>query len=112
MRNKKIVFLFCYVAGLFVAPHGLSDVLHALDGALHLRVFDDGRLERDRSGHGFSRDVGDVNIGGKKASAFLLLRRPFHGGEEHEVWNGVDEDLRHGERNQFGFKSFKKEINK
>lgn len=31
-------------------------------------------------------------------SAFPLLRWPLHGGEEHEVRNGIDEDLQHGEK--------------
>lgn len=96
MRNRKIVFCF-YIAGLFVTPHGLSDVFDALDGALHVRLFDDGRLEGEGSGHGFSRDVRDVEVGGERASAFPLLRRALHGGEEHEVRNGIDEDLHHGE---------------
>lgn len=87
-----------YIVGFFITSHGLSDVFDALDGALHVRVLDDGRLERDGSGHGFSRDVRDVEVGGKRVSASVLPRRPLHGGEEHEVRNGVDEDLRHGQR--------------
>lgn len=82
-----------YVVGLLVRLHGFGDVLHTLDGAFHLRVFHQRRVEARGRGCWLPRNVRDVDVFREDLLVLLLFGRSFHCGEEHEIWDGLDKNL-------------------